>query len=139
MIIDNVIIEESFRSEYTALILLKTMGQVVGSNDLRDDTEGVLTAVHVTSIVKSERKFSSEVEIRAGCVFLFRPRNFTQRDFSNNTFCGLRLRDAPRLMGKKHYSGDFCSAPGCETSSGKDKYRGENGRISDILPATKSD
>ena len=46
-------------------------------------------------------------------------------DFSNNTFCGLRLRDAPRLMGKKHYSGDFCSAPGCETSSGKDKYRGE--------------
>ena len=69
MRIDNVIIEESFRSGYTALILLKTMGQVVGSNDLRDDhgdalhdvtlrnVDGslVLTAVHVTSIVKSER------------------------------------------------------------------------------------
>ena len=37
-------------------------------------------------------RYSSIIKRCPGSVFLFRPGNFTQRDFSNNYLCGLRLR-----------------------------------------------
>ena len=37
------------------------------------------------------------VKSRLASVFLFRPRNFTRRDFSNNLFCGLMVRVEVRV------------------------------------------
>ena len=34
-----------------------------------------------------------------GCVFVFRPGNFTQCDYSNNEFCGLRLMVRVEVLG----------------------------------------
>ena len=42
--------------------------------------------------IKNPRCGASNRKSRSAGVFLFRHRNFTQRDFSNNLFCGLRVR-----------------------------------------------